>query len=290
MIWLIGNKGMLGRDVEGLLREKGWEYLGTDKEVDITDYGVIDGFVAKNVGNRNVKWVINCSAYTAVDRAEDEHEMAFKINAEGVENIAKIVKDLGAVLIHISTDYVYDGKKEDVYLETDRPNPIGVYGKSKLEGEERIKKFLDKYFIIRTAWLYGRNGNNFVYTMLNLFKEKDVVKVVSDQWGSPTYTKDLARAIIKFVEVSPNSYGIYHFTNEGKTNWFEFAKKIYEYAQMYDLIKREVRIVPITTEQYPTKAERPHNSYLSKEKIKQTLGLEIPKWEDSLKNFMEELV
>jgi len=285
MNWLIGNRGMLGSDVEKTLKENNMDFIATDLEVDITDFDKLQNFTK----NKNINWIINCSAYTLVDKAEDQPELAFKINAEGVLNIARIAKDLNSKLIHISTDYVYDGKKENPYVEEDKTNPLGVYGKSKLEGEKNIINVFINYFIIRTAWLYGQNGNNFVYTMLRLFKNNNVVKVVSDQWGSPTYTKDLAQIILNIIKNKSINYGVYHFTNNGKTNWWEFAKEIYLKAKSLKLIDRAIDILPIKTEEYPTKAIRPKNSYLSKEKIKKVLDVDIRNWKNALDDFLYEI-
>jgi len=285
MIWLIGSKGMLGSDVESLLDENEFEYLSSDLEFDITRIEQLKAFVF----GKKIDYIINCAAYTAVDKAEDEPYKAFRINAEGVLNIAKIAKEKNAILIHISTDYVFDGEKDGPYIEEDKPNPTGVYGKSKREGEIHIQNTLKKYYIIRTAWLYGLHGNNFVYTMLKLFKEKEGLKVVSDQWGSPTYTKDLAGAIIEIVKSKSTDYGIYHFTNEGKTNWYEFAKSIYARAKEIGIITRDIDILPITTSEYPTKVKRPKNSYLSKDKIKTAFNIHINHWEDALNSFLAEV-
>ena len=285
MIWLIGNKGMLGSDVGYFLKETHKDYIASDIEVDITDLEELKRFI----NDKKIDWIINCSAYTAVDKAEDEPEKAFKINTEGALNIAKIAREKEAKLIHISTDYVFDGEKNGSYTEDDDPNPMGAYGKSKLEGERNIQNIIEKYFILRTAWLYGKNGNNFVYTMLELFKEKEVVKVVSDQWGTPTHTKDLAGTIIKIIQDKSDKYGIYHFTNEGRTNWYEFAKEIYERAKKHKLIKKDLNIIPITTEEYPTKAVRPKNAYMSKEKIKSSFGLNIRDWGNSLEEFLMDI-
>jgi len=286
MIWLIGNKGMLGKDTEKLLKEKNMDFIATDQDVDITDYEILKRFTV----DKDIDWIINCSAYTLVDRAEDEHDTAFKINKEGVLNITRIAKNLGATLIHISTDYVYDGEKEKPYIECDKTNPLGVYGSSKLEGDNFIINTLNNYFIIRTAWLYGRNGNNFVYTMLRLFNERDIVKVVCDQYGSPTYTKDLADTIVKLIKHNCREYGVYHYTNEGKTNWYAFAKEIYSNAKKYGIINNDVEIIPIKTEEYPTKAKRPKNSFMSKGKIKKTLNINIRNWQDALTDFLKELI
>lgn len=187
MIWLVGHKGMLGSEVHKLLIERGMPCLASDLEVDITDIHRLRAHVM----DRPLSWIINCSAYTAVDRAEDERELAFQINSDGVRNIALIAAEKKAKLIHISTDYVFDGTKEDAYLETDPPNPPGVYGASKYEGEKHVQASLSSYFIFRTAWLYGRSGNNFVHTMIRLFREREEIRVVADQWGSPTWPETL---------------------------------------------------------------------------------------------------
>jgi len=292
MIWLIGNKGMLGSDVEKLLKERGITYWVSDKEVDISDYKALEKFGK----DKKIKWVINCAGYTKVDKAEEEVEVAFRINKDGVRNIALFSAKRQIRLIHISTDYVFDGqqKKEGsavAYREDDKTYPINIYGKSKLAGEEEIKKILEKYFIIRTAWLYGARGNNFVYTMLRLYKERDLVKVVEDQWGSPTYTADLAGAILKIIEDDSVSYGIYHFTNEGVASWYEFARTIYKKAKRLGLIEgnKKVVIKPIKTEAYPAAARRPRYSILSKEKIKREFNLKIGDWDKALEDFLSTL-
>ena len=295
MIWLIGNKGMLGNDVEKLLKDRGLTYCASDNEVDISDYKALEKFGK----DKKIKWVINCAGYTKVDKAEEEIDEAFRINKDGTRNIALFSAKRQNRLIHISTDYVFDGRNGQdgrkeasfVYGEEDKTNPINIYGKSKLAGEEEIEKILEEYFIIRTAWLYGLQGNNFVYTMLRLFKEKDLVKVVEDQWGSPTYTVDLARAILKIIEDDLVSYGIYHFTNEGMTSWYEFARTIYKKAKKLGLIEgnKKVEIRPIKTENYPTIARRPKYSVLSKEKIKREFNLKIRSWEEALKDFLNTL-
>jgi dTDP-4-dehydrorhamnose reductase len=289
MIWLIGNKGMLGNDVEKLLKERELTYCASDKEIDITDYKALEKFGK----DRKIKWAINCAGYTKVDKAEEEIDEAFRINKDGVRNIALFSAKRQIRLIHISTDYVFDGRQEAsfVYSEDDKTNPINIYGKSKLAGEEEIKKILEEYFIIRTAWLYGIKGNNFVYTMLRLFKERDMVKVVGDQWGSPTYTTDLAGAILKIIEDDSASYGIYHFTNEGVANWYEFALTIYDKAKRLGLIEGNKKIVikPIKTEDYPTAAKRPRCSVLSKEKTKKEFNLKIRNWDKALEDFLSTL-
>jgi dTDP-4-dehydrorhamnose reductase len=292
MIWLIGNKGMLGNDVEKLLKERGLIYWASDKEVDISDYKALEKFGK----DKKIKWVINCAGYTKVDKAEEEVDEAFRINKDGVRNIALFSAKRQIRLIHISTDYVFDDRQKEnggevAYREDDKTNPINIYGKSKLAGEEEIKKILEKYFIIRTAWLYGLKGNNFVYTTLRLFKEKDVVRVVEDQWGSPTYTADLPGAFLKIIEDDSINYGIYHLTNEGMTSWYEFARTIYKKAIRLGLVEdnKKVEIQPIKTEDYPTAAKRPRYSVLSKEKIKREFNLKIRDWDKALEDFLSTL-
>ncbi|HOT45135.1 MAG TPA: dTDP-4-dehydrorhamnose reductase [Spirochaetota bacterium] len=278
MIWLIGNRGMLGSDVEKLLERRSLPFITSDIDVDITDPAALRAFA----GQRHIEWIINCSAYTAVDAAEDERDKAFRINADGVLNIARLAEEKGAALVHVSTDYVFDGEKRGAYREDDATDPIGAYGASKLAGERQIASVMERYFIIRTAWLYGRTGKNFVLTMIRLFKERDEVRVVADQWGSPTYTGDLAAAMVKIVEDRSARYGIYHYTNEGKTTWHEFATEICVLARKHGLVDRDVRVVPITTAEYPTKARRPMNAYLSKEKIIRELGVQCRDWRAAL--------
>ena len=186
-------------------------------------------------------------------------------------------------------DYVFDGRKEGPYLETDTPNPLGIYGRSKLQGEQYIGEGIDNHVILRTAWLYGPNGNSFVQTMLRLFQERDEVRVVAGQWGSPTLADDLADAILQIITRDTLQYGTFHFTNEGRTSWFEFASLILKLAGKHHLLDREVRLLPIKTEQYPTKALRPANSYLSKEKIKAVFGIPVRPWQEALESFMNGL-
>jgi len=278
MIWLVGNRGMLGTEVHRRLQAYKLEHVATDLDVDIADRHALSEFS----GPSALSWIVNCSAYTAVDRAEDEPEQAFRINAEGVRNLALLAREKGAKLLHISTDYVYDGRKEGPYVETDPPNPLGIYGRSKLQGELYIRENMDSHVILRTAWLYGPNGKNFVLTMLRLFHERNEVRIVADQWGSPTLAGDLADAILQIITRETIQYGTFHFTNEGRTNWFEFASLILELARKDHLLDREVRVLPITTEQYPTRALRPANAYLSKEKIKEAFNIPVRPWQDAL--------
>ncbi len=285
MIWLIGNNGMLGHDVESLLKKESLDYFATDIEVDITNLYALKSYYR----DKQYKYIINCAGYTDVDGAETEQDKAFFVNAQAVKNLASAAKDKNAVLIHVSTDHVFDGNKKEPYLEEDKVNPLSIYAKSKLRGEEYIQDVLDKFFIIRTAWLYGKNGKNFVDTMLRLFQEKDEIEVVNDQYGSPTYTLDLAAAIIKIIKSNLPLYGIYHFTNEGYVNWHEFSGKIYDLAKSIGLCNKEIIIQPITTEEYPRPAARPQFLLLSKEKIKKIFDINPRPWQEALEEFIKNL-
>jgi len=282
MIWLIGNKGMLGTDVELKLKANGLDYAASDMDVDITDIEALRKFAKE----KKIEWIVNCSAYTAVDKAEDEPDKAFKLNADGVGNIAQVAKEKNAKLIHLSTDYVFNGKKTEAYSESDETDPIGVYAKSKLKGEQNILQIIPEYFIFRISWLYGHHGANFVHTMLRLFSERDELRVVNDQWGSPTFTEDVANVIINIIKDNSSEFGIYHFTNSGRINWYEFACEILKLAKERSLIKKNINIIPVTTAEYPTRAIRPKNSYLSKDRIKNILGIELRPWQESLKKFI----
>lgn len=273
---------MLGTEVETLLKKEGMDYIATDQEIDITNVEELQKFAQ----SKPITWIINCAAYTAVDKAEDEPDLAFKLNALGPLNIAIIAKDKKAKLIHISTDYVFDGTKEGAYVETDQPNPIGVYGASKYQGETNIQRIMNEYYILRTAWLYGKHGNNFVYTMLRLFQERDEVSIVGDQWGSPTYAPDLASVILEIMKLNSTAYGIYHFANEGRISWYDFAFTIHNKAKVDRFITREINLRKIVSDDYPTKAHRPRNSCMSKDKIKQNIGIVVRNWDVALKEFM----
>ncbi len=286
MIWLVGNRGMLGREVESLLARERLMSVGTDREIDITDEEAVQSFLRNS--QTPIEWIINCAAYTAVDRAEEEPNTAYLINVDGPRNLARVAEEAGATLLHISTDYVFDGGKRDEYSEEDPPGPLGVYAQSKYAGELAVQASGSRHFLVRTAWLYGRDGVNFVETMLRLFGERDEVRVVNDQRGSPTWARDLAGAILAFIEKKTLPYGVYHFTNEGFTTWFEFAREILRLGKQRGLVRREVRLMPITTAEYPTRAKRPANSVLSKQKITQVLGLSIRPWQQALDEYLAE--
>ena len=311
MVWLIGYKGMLGSEIANQLTENKIQWIGSDRDVDITNPVELRKFaqshetsanrtgltVRKGTVPEKITWVINCAAYTAVDKSESDQELCEKLNAEGPLNIARVTRELGAKLIHISTDYVFDGTATTPYTEETPKQPLGVYGVTKAKGEDEIEKEMTQYYILRTAWLYGFNGKNFVYTMTNLMNTRDEIKVVGDQKGTPTCAIDLASVILKIIMQSDRApllfgkksalpYGVYHFTNLGETTWHEFARKIYELGKKHGRITKDCNVMSCTTEEYPTPAKRPAYSVLSKDKIAAGLRYKIPKWEESLEKFI----
>ena len=290
MVWLIGSKGMLASEIAAQLNQHNMQWIGSDKEVDITDHAAVEAFIQQNFSSGSLQWIINCAAYTAVDKAEDDHAVAQKLNADALINICTAVKKYGVRLIHFSTDYVFDGTSSIPYIETDTTNPQSVYGCTKLQGEKNIGGLLPEHYIIRTAWLYGKNGNNFVSTMLRLMNEKDSLKVVNDQRGSPTYAVDLARAVLRIIQLDNQRYGIYHYSNEGNITWYDFACEIYQQGKEMGLIKRTCSVVPCTSSEFPQKAHRPSFSLLNKQKIKETFSLSIPQWSESLSLYLKELL
>ena len=267
-ILVTGAKGMLGQDLCPILEDEDFDVIETDVDtLDITNPENIDAVF----GEYAPDFVIHCAAYTNVDKAEDEKELAFKINAQGTENLAKACKKLDIPILYISTDYVFDGTKKGKYLPTDKTNPINVYGASKLAGEEAVRKN-EKHYITRTSWLYGHHGKNFVETMISL-KDKEELKVVDDQIGCPTWTVELADAIVKIItEEMP--FGTYHTCGSGHTSWYGFAQKIFE------LYGAKVNLKPCTTDEFPRKANRPKNSIMDNNHI-------CRKWETALKEYME---
>lgn len=275
-ILITGANGMLAKAVHNELKNE--ELILTDvAELDITNIDAVRNFVKEN----KPQYIINCAAYTAVDKAEEQLELARKVNALGPKNLAIVANEEDATLIHISTDYVFGGAKsvEEDYTEMEEKNPESVYGVTKLEGENAIIDSTFKYYIFRTAWLYG-DGNNFVRTMLKLGKEKAEINVVSDQHGSPTYAVDLASIIHQAIE-KQIPYGIYHTTNMGYTTWYEFTKKIFE------KVNYSCKVNPVTSEEFNSAAKRPKNSKLSKEKLIKA-GIEVPTYEDALDRYLKE--
>jgi dTDP-4-dehydrorhamnose reductase len=282
VIWVIGCRGMLGREIVELLGASGLSCVGTDSEVDITEPGSLRSFAA----GQQIEWIVNCAAYTAVDRAEEEPDAARALNTEGAGNIARTACEIGARMVHISTDYVFDGRGVRPYRENDPVAPLSVYGRTKAEGEELVQAACSESYIVRTAWLYGKHGNNFVHKMLKLMGERDTVRVVADQRGSPTNAEDLAVAIMSMVGSGLDAYGVYHYTSEGDTSWYDFAVAIREEAREAGAPIRNCRIEPINTAQYPTKATRPMYSVLCKDKIRSIFRLDVPPWRDSLRRYL----
>jgi dTDP-4-dehydrorhamnose reductase len=288
MVWLIGNKGMFGTELARLFESRSLQYIGTDREIDITRREALFPFVKGQ--RKSIDWIINCAAYTAVDRAEDEKDNSRLLNTEGPYNIACIAKETGARLLHISTDYVFNGQGNRPYTEEDTADPIGVYGLTKRDGEIKALGENNQTYVIRTAWLYGANGNNFVHTMLKLMKERDEVKVVNDQWGSPTWTFDLAETVAAFITTVESGknvpYGIYHFTGEGEITWFDFAREIYAQGRALGILTKDCSVKPCTSAEFPARVKRPAYSVLDKTKIKTILNITIPAWDKSLKQFL----
>ncbi len=281
-ILVTGANGQLGQSIlEQSKNYKGIEFFFvTRNELDLTNEDLVKHYFE----DKSFDFVVNCAAYTAVDKAEDDQENAYLVNAKAVEYLAKIAKEENSQFIHISTDYVFDGTEPMPRTESDQTNPIGVYGETKLKGENLALENNPNTIIIRTAWVYSRFGNNFVKTMLRLFKEKESISVVADQIGSPTNALDLAKAILDITSVDKPAHGIFNYSNEGECSWFQFAQKIKELSGA----TTEIHSVP--TSAYPTKAKRPAYSLLDKSKIKEVFQVEVPNWEDSLKEELKYLV
>jgi len=279
-ILVTGANGQLAKCIKDLESEfSEFKFIYTNSsEFDITKKDQIAFF-----NNYKIDWCINCAAYTAVDLAENESDKAKEVNTYGCKNLAQACKDFNINLIHISTDFVFDGNASQAYKETDATNPIGVYGLSKLNGENEIISILENYYIIRASWLYSEYGNNFLKTMLRLAKDRNEINVVADQIGTPTYAKDLAKMLLKIIEKENKNFGIYHYSNEGVASWYDFAKAI------FDKKNSTIKINPISSENYPTPAKRPSFSVLDKSKIKSTFQIEIPYWRDSLKTAMSRI-
>jgi len=277
MILLTGANGQLGTEIRQLLDEREIEYVGTDVEdMDITDVNHVQEVFDKIKPDV----VFHCAAYTAVDKAEDEgKELNYRINVEGTQNIAKAAEKLGAELIYLSTDYVFDGTKKDgEYLPDDETNPQSEYGRSKYLGEEAVISTCSHHYIIRTSWVFGSYGHNFVFTMQNLAKTHPRLTIVNDQYGRPTWTRTLAEFMMHLIEVKAD-YGIYHLSNDNSCTWYDFAKEI--------LKEEAVEIAPVTSAEFPQKAKRPQYSVMSLEKAKAT-GFTIPTWQEALRLMLEE--
>lgn len=275
-VLVTGVKGQLGYDVVNELEKRGMTAIGVDiDEMDITDVVSVNKVIKEAAPDA----VIHCAAYTAVDAAEDNVELCRKVNAEGTANIAEVCKELDIKMMYISTDYVFDGQGERPWEPDDERHPLNVYGQTKYEGEVAVTDALDKYFIVRIAWVFGVNGKNFIKAILNKAKTVDTLTVVNDQFGSPTYTYDLARLLVDMIQTE--KYGFYHATNEGICTWYEFACEIIRQAGM------DAKVLPVSADQYPAKAKRPTNSRMSKEKLTENGFEKLPTWQDALKRYLE---
>lgn len=277
-VLVTGVKGQLGYDVVKECEKRGIEAVGVDiQEMDITDAASVD----KVITEADVDAVIHCAAYTAVDAAEDNLDLCRRVNAYGTENIAKVCKKLDIKMIYISTDYVFNGEGTRPWEPDDEREPLNVYGQTKYEGELAVTDNLDKYFIVRIAWVFGVNGKNFIKTMLRLGAERGAVSVVNDQVGSPTYTPDLAVLLVDMIQT--DKYGFYHATNEGLCSWYEFACEIFKQAGM------DVTVTPVDSTKFPAKAKRPKNSRMSKDKLEEMGFHRLPAWQDALARFLKEI-
>lgn len=287
-VLVTGINGQLGYDVVKELQNRNHTPIGVDREdMDLTSPEQIK----ECIQNVKPEVIIHCAAYTAVDAAEDNEELCRRVNALAVKDIAECAKELDIPMIYISTDYVFNGKKgietEDKmsnkdnykeYLENDNTNPVNLYGKTKLEGELYVRELLEKYYIVRISWVFGENGNNFIDTMLRLSKDRSELNVIDDQIGSPTYTKDLAPLLVDMIET--DKYGTYHATNDGFCSWYEFAREIFNIANI------DITVNPIPTSQYPTRAARPINSKMSKQKLIDNGFSKLRSWNDALKDYI----
>ena len=276
-ILITGAQGQLGTELRHLLDARGMTYRATDaKDLDITDEAAVNQYFA----DYQPEVVYHCAAYTAVDKAEDEAKAINQlVNVDGTRNLAKAAEKVDATLVYISTDYVFDGDSKEIYTVNDQPAPRNEYGRAKYEGEQQVQKYLKKYYIIRTSWVFGEYGHNFVYTMLNLAKTHKELTVVDDQYGRPSWTKRLAE-FMTFAVDKRLDYGIYHLSNDNSCNWYEFASAI--------LADKDVTVKPVSSKEYPQKAWRPRHSILDLSKTKAT-GFEIPTWQDALKNFLKSI-
>jgi len=283
-IWLVGAAGMLGRQLACEFENKGWPYFASDLEVDICRPRDLQDFAR----GKQIRWLVNCAAYTAVDRAESEPERALVVNAEGVENLARLAAELGARMVHFSSDYVFSGDREEPYREAAQPRPLSRYGWSKWQGEIKLAANLDTFFLIRISWLYGVYGPNFVQTMLKIFREKDLARVVNDQFGSPTYAAVLAENVAGLIAANSGRFGVYHYCDGGVISWYDFAARIMELALEFGLILKKIPLAAIPTSAFPTAAVRPRYSVLDSGKAVRELGFQVRDWQLNLADFFRE--
>ena len=289
-ILITGAHGQVGKELSQLASAKGFNVIAAARtDLDITQAQQVEDYITQ----QQADIIINAAAHTAVDKAESEQDLAFAINRDGAMNIANACKKLNIPLLHISTDYVFDGTKAEPYSENDAVSPLGVYGMSKWQGEEAIRESLSNFIILRVAWVFGAQGNNFVKTMLRLGKDRDELNVVADQFGGPSPAKDIAQTLITLVEQYQKekalAWGTYHYCGKAKTTWCGFAEEIFIQAFELRLLDKKVKVNPITTAEYPTPAKRPSNSMLDCTKLKTTFGIEMPEWKEALKKVLLEL-
>ncbi len=277
-VLVTGFNGQLGYDIVNLLKSQNVECVGVDiNDFDLTDEKSVRDYVL----NYNPNVIVHCAAYTAVDKAEDDRELCYKVNVDGTRYLAKVAKELDAKFVYFSTDYVFPGTGTQMYKEDDQTGPTNQYGITKLKGEEAVKELLEKYFICRISWVFGENGNNFIKTMLRLSETRDKLTVVNDQIGSPTYCKDVAKLVCEMIKTE--KYGTYHVTNEGLCSWYEFACEIFKQAG------RNITVEPVDSTAFPVKAERPKNSRMSKDKLEENGFERLPTWQDALGRFLKNI-
>lgn len=277
-VLVTGAKGQLGNDLLNEMAKRGIDSIGVDiDEMDITDAKAVE----RVLGGSGADAVIHCAAYTAVDAAEDHEELCERINGTGTENVAVACRSLDIPMMYISTDYVFNGQGERPWEPDDKREPLNVYGRTKYQGELAVERWLEKYFIVRIAWVFGSNGKNFINTMLRIGKEKGKASVVNDQVGSPTYTYDLARLLVDMIQT--DRYGRYHATNEGLCSWYEFAVEIFRQAGL------SVEVTPVTSAEYGAKAKRPANSRMNRDKLDANGFKRLPSWQDALSRYLKEL-
>lgn len=289
-ILITGAHGQVGKELTQVALEKGFNVISASRsDLDITQTQSIDSYITQHQPNI----VINAAAHTAVDKAESEQNLAFSINRDGAKNLATVCKKLKIPLLHISTDYVFDGSSTEPYSENSLVSPLGVYGESKWQGEEAIRQILNEHLILRVAWVFGAQGNNFVKTMLRLGKDREELNVVADQFGGPSPAKYIAQVLIHLTELYQKNntllWGTYHYCGNPKTSWYDFAKEIFKQALKLSLLDKEIHVKPIATAEYPTAAKRPVNSMLDCTKLKTTFEIEMPDWKTALKQVLTEL-
>lgn len=281
-VLVTGAKGQLGSDLLCELSKRNIESVGIDiEDLDITDAAATKKLIEDINNKTKLDAIIHCAAYTAVDAAEDNEALVTKINAEGTKNIAEVAKTLDVAMMYISTDYVFDGEGKHPWEPDDKRAPLNVYGMAKYKGELYVEELVKKYFIVRISWVFGLHGNNFIKTMLRLGKERGAVSVVNDQIGSPTYTPDLSRLLADMIVT--DKYGRYHATNEGLCSWYDFAVEIFKQANL------DVAVTPVSSDAFPVKAKRPHNSRMDKSKLTENGFKLLPTWQDALGRYLLEL-